>query len=183
MTRIQRILLGLVALVSFMAVPLVASAQTAAAQSAPAAQRIAIVDVARALNEVNEGVAAKTRLEREMNRRQQELDRRQREVETFAKDLEAQFNTLSDAQKQERMQTYQTRMVELQQLYANHQQELARAEAQATQQIAERLQAVIRTVATSDNFTLVLDRAAVLHSATGMDITDRVIRAYNERHR
>lgn len=177
MNRINRLLLGLLVLVGFVAAPFVASAQSTTAT------RIAIVDVARALNEVNEGVAAKTRLEREMTRRQQELDRRQREMETYAQQLQTTFDSLNDEQKAERMQTYQTRMMELQQLFATHQQELARAEAQATQQIAERLQAVIQTLASGDSYTLILDRAAVLYSVSGTDITDRVITAYNQRHR
>lgn len=183
MIRSSNVLLLLVALFGLLAAPSLASAQAAGAAAPAAGAKIAIVDMAKAINDTNEGKAAKSRLEREMTRRQQELDRKQREFETFATELQASFNMLSDSVKEQKMQTYQQKAAEIQELFMTHQQELARAESEATSRIVERLTAVVQQVAQRGSYTLVLDKAAVLYSVGGTDITAQVVSAYNERHR
>lgn len=173
MTRKFSFFLVVVALLGFLVAPAVASAQ---------AVKIGVVDVARVINETAEGKAAKSRLEREMTRRQNELDRKQREFETFAADLESSFDMLTDEAKQQRAIEYQTKATELQQLYATHQQELAQAEAAATQRIVERVIAIVDDIAKRGSYTLVFDSAAVVYKATNTDITSEVIRAYDEKH-
>lgn len=176
MIRSSKYFLILLALLGLLVGPSVASAQSAAV-------KVGIVDMARVINETDEGKAAKNRLEREMTRRQNELDRKQREFETFATDLQSSFDMLSDDAKAQRMQSYQEKATELQQLYANHQQELARAEAEATSKIVERVITVVRDIASRGNYTMILDNAAVVYAGSGTDITAQVIRAYNEKHK
>lgn len=174
MTRKSSLFLVLIALLGLLITPAVASAQSAV--------KIGVVDMARVINETTEGKAAKSRLEREMTRRQNELDRKQREFETFAADLESSFEMLTDDAKQQRAMEYQAKATELQQLYGSHQQELAQAEASATQRIVERVIAVVRDIASRGSYTLVLDNAAIVYAGSGTDLTDQVIRAYDEKH-
>lgn len=178
MIRSSKYFLVLIALLGLLVTPALASAQ-----SASATLKLGVVDMARVINETNEGKTAKTRLEREMNRRQTELDRKQTEFERFATELQSSFDMLSDDAKATRMQSYQEKAMELQQLYANHQQELARAEAEATSKIVERVIAVVRDIATRGNYTMILDSAAIIYSGSGTDITTQVITAYNDKHK
>lgn len=177
MIRQSKLFVLMISFLGLLAMPAVASAQSSAAL------KVGVVDMARVINDTNEGKSAKSRLEREMTRRQNELDRKQREFEQFTNELQASFEMLSDSAKQARSQEYQEKAMELQQLYASHQQELARAEAEATSKIVERVIAVVQDIASSGNYTLVLDSAAAVYTASSLDITNQVIEAYNAKHR
>lgn len=174
MRKFSTLLIALIALVGFVALPTVASAQSTT--------RLAIVDMARALNDVEDGQAARRRLERDMERRQEEINDRQEALQEFMEELEAGFEMLTEEARQERLQQYQAQVQELQQLYAQHQQELARAEAEATREILERVAVIVEEIAEEEDYTMVLERSAVLYSVTGTDITDRVVTEYNSRH-
>lgn len=174
MRKVTSFFVAIVALVGLLALPTVASAQSTT--------RLAIVDMARALNDVEDGQDARRRLERDMERRQEEINERQEALQEFMEELEAGFEMLTEEARQQRLQQYQAQVQELQQLYAQHQEELARAEAEATRGILERVAAIVEEIAEEQDYTMVLERSAVLYSVTGTDITDRVVREYNSRH-
>lgn len=169
--RISYIFMAM-ALVGLLLAPAVASAQS----------KIGVVDMNRVINETTDGKAAKQRLERDMTRRQNELDKKQREFEKFAEDLQSSFEMLNDDAKAKRMQEYQEKSMELQQLYAAHQQQLAQAEAEATSKIIERVIKIVEALAAKEKYSLVVDSAAVIYASSGNDITTTVINTYNKSH-
>ncbi len=161
------------AILGLLWVPGVASAQDA---------KIAVVDMARVIHETNDGKAAVKRLERDMKRRQKTLDDKQKEFEKLASDLQSSFEMLSEDAQKARLQEYQTKAAELQQLYQQQQGELARAESEATSKIINGVVDIVTAIAKKAKYSLVLDAGTVVYQADGVDITDAVIAEYNKKH-
>jgi outer membrane protein len=143
--------------------------------------KIGVVDLQRAMNETEDGRRAKRRLKTLFDKRQKELDGLQEELKKMGEQLEAQKNVLAENVLRERYAQYQQKLAELQQLYMESQRELAAKEAEFTQQILERMQAILRRIGQTEGFTLIVEsnEGGVVFAPTHLDLTDRVIQRYN----
>lgn len=146
--------------------------------------KIGVVDLQRAMNETEDGRRAKKRLKVLFDKRQKELDALQEELKTMGEQLEQQKNVLSENVLRERYAAYQQKLAELQQLYMESQRELAAKEAEFTQQILERMQAILRRIGQAEGFTLIVEanEGGVIFSPNHLDLTDRVIQRYNSEN-
>src|SRR5205085_11241464 len=61
------------------------------------------------------------------------------------------------------------------------QEELSGKEQEAMQNISKRLLAVVAEISDKENFSFVLDKAALLYAPAASDVTNEVVRRYNER--
>lgn len=146
--------------------------------------KIGYVDMQRVLNEVEDGAKAKERLKKEYNEKQAQLDRKQEELKKKKEDYDKQALVLKEDAKRQKQQELQQDFIELQQLYAKLQKELSENEMSLTKEIFDKAQAIIAEIAQRDGFTLVLDRAEgrILYALPSMDLTNEVIRKYNEKY-
>lgn len=145
---------------------------------------IGYVDLQQALNTVDDGVSAREELEESFEDRQEEIDRAQTELEQYAQDLEAGFAAMNEEARVEAAQDYQQRVMALQQMFQEHQVELAQAEAEATSGIFEDMLEIVSEIAQERNYTLVLERteSSVLYATEEMNFTDELISRYNDAH-
>jgi outer membrane protein len=146
--------------------------------------KIGVVDLQRAMNETEDGRQAKRRLKVLFDKRQKELDALQEDLKKMGEQLEQQKNVLSENVLRERYAQYQQKLAELQQLYMESQRELAAKEAEFTQQILERMQAILRRIGQTEGFTLIVEanEGGVVFAPTHLDLTDRVIQRYNSEN-
>jgi len=161
---------------------LAAPTAVAFAQSSTAPVSIGMVDLQRALNEVEEGQAARTRLEAEFARRQEALATQQAELETYGRELEASMSMLTEEAARERYVEYQERAMALQQGMEQMQMELSQAEAEATGEIFERMVVIVGEIAAERGYTVVVEKSTIVFAADGLEFTDELIRRYNERY-
>ncbi|MFK7991511.1 MAG: OmpH family outer membrane protein [Sandaracinaceae bacterium] len=145
------------------------------------ANRIAVVDLQRALNETEDGRRAKARLKRLFNTRQQALDKRQNELKALKEDIERQKNVLSREALQKRVEAYQKAFIELQSTYVEYQRELAQKEAQLTREIIAQMEEILRRLGQTEGYTLIVERneGGVVWVPSNLDLTDMVIQRYN----
>jgi len=156
-----------------------------AAKAAPAfAQtKIAVVDLQRALLEVDEGKRAKAQLKREFDKRQAKLDAQQGEAKALQESIKAGGGAMDPAKRARLEQDLQTKLVQLQQTYLQLQQELAQKEKALTSQIFGRMEGLLQQLAAENDVDIVLERGqGVLFAKEGLDLTGELIRRYNQRH-
>lgn len=146
--------------------------------------KIGYVDMQRVLNEVEDGAKAKERLKKEFNEKQAQLDKKQEDLKKKKDDYDKQALVLKEDAKRQKQQELQQDFIELQQLYAKLQKELSENELSLTKEIFDKAQAIIAEISQKDGFTLVLDKAEgrILYALPSMDITNEVIRKYNEKY-
>ncbi len=144
--------------------------------------KIGYVDVQRALNEVEDGRDAKAKLKKEFDDKQRMLDEKQEELRVIKEDIDKQSGLLTPEAKQEKLNDLQKKMLELQQMYMNMQKDLQEREGQVTKGIFERMNRVLNQIAEEENYGLILERneSSILYARGHMDLTNEVIRKYND---
>jgi outer membrane protein len=150
---------------------------------ARAEQKIGFVDLQRALNEVDEGKAAKALLKKDFDEKQKQLDGKKAEFDKLQADVEKQAVVMSDAAKKDKANELDRRARELQGLFMQLQKDLSDRERDATKGIYDRMAVIVREIAEAEGFTVVLEKnAGLLYAPTSLDLTNELIRKYNARH-
>jgi outer membrane protein len=146
--------------------------------------KIAYVNLQRALNEVDEGKTAKSRLKKDFEKKQKALNTKQEELQKLKEELESGGMMLSEEAKRQKVMSFQQKMYELQQEYMQMQGELAQSEAKETQKIFDKMGKIIEEIAKERKYDLVLEstESAILYAGEGMDFTDELIKRYNAKY-
>ena len=149
---------------------------------AQAEQKIGIVDYQRAVLEVDEGKAARTRLEQLKESKQKEFDKAQEALAKEGDTLQKQAPTMTDAVRAQRATEYQKKVAELRQAMAKGEAELSQGQRDSFGPIEERMQAIVNGVAQQEGFSIILIKQAVASGAPSLDVTNQVVRLYNEKY-
>ena len=151
-----------------------------AARAAHADDKIAFVDLQRALEETNDGKAAKAKLKSDFDQKQKELDAKQEELKKMKEDFDKKSALMKEDAKIKAQQDMGQRLQVLQETYARLQGDLQKKEADATRGIRAKLSSVVQKIAERENFAMVLERSSsVVYGKPALDITNEVIRNYN----
>ena len=145
------------------------------------AQKIGVVDMQRALMEIEDGRKAKANLKQVFDQKQKVLDKQQADLKALKESLEKQRNVLARDVMEKKLGEYQRAFAELQSTYMAFQQELGAKEGDLTKPIIERLQRIMRRIGQTDGYALILDRgeAGVVYVPSTYDLTDLLIQRYN----
>ena len=150
--------------------------------AARAEQKIGYVNLQRALNEVDEGKAAKALLKRDFDEKQKQLDGKKTEFDRLQAEFEKQAVVMSDQAKRDKAQDLDRRARELQALFVNLQKDLSEREQQATRGIFDKMSAIVREIAEADGFTIVIEKGAgLVYAPPSLDLTNELIRKFNAR--
>jgi outer membrane protein len=141
--------------------------------------KIGVVDVQKALTEVNDGKAVKAKLEAELKKKQRDFDKMQDEAKRLKDEIETQGAMMKEDLKRQKFQEYQKKMVELQEFYLGNQRELADKEGELTRPILERMEKILAKLGKDEGYTAILHSAGTLYSSPSVDLTDRLIKLYN----
>ena len=153
-----------------------------ATRLAHADDKIAFVDLQRALEETKDGQAAKARLKSDFDQKQKELDAKQEELKKMKEDFDKKSALMKEDAKIKMQQDMGQRLQQLQETYARLQGDLQKKEADATRGILAKLATVVQKIAEREGFAMVLERSSsVVYGKPALDITNEVIRNYNSQ--
>lgn len=150
---------------------------------ATAEEKIAIVSLQKALNDVNEGKKAKEKLKKEFAQKKKEIDKEKANLQKEADALQKQGSVLSREAMQSKTQALQKRFMELQTKAANYERELKMAELESANKIIASMRGLIEELAKKGGYTLVLENSTetVLFAPNAKDITKDLIALYNKK--
>lgn len=150
---------------------------------ARAEEKVAFVNLQRAINEVEEGKRAKASIQADMDAKKKQLDSMKAGLKKMRDDLEKQKTVLSKEAMEAKAGEIQTKFMELQQKAIQYDQELKQKESASVQKILEALKVQVVALAKQKNYTIVYENSAdvILYSAKGSDITGELIQAYNKK--
>jgi outer membrane protein len=141
--------------------------------------KLGYVDMQRALNETDDGKKAKASLKKVFDQKQKELDEQQAALKKDIEDLDKKRTLLPPDQVREKEAELQSRMQKVQQTYLRHQQDLSGKEQEATAKIYERMNKIMAKIASSENFSMIVDKSALVFAKPHLDLTNELIRRYN----
>jgi outer membrane protein len=143
--------------------------------------KIAYVDIQRAVNECNAGKEAKKVITKEVEKFQRLIADKQRELQTMKESLDKQAPMLLPDARSTREKDYQNKLREFQRWGEDAQNEINQKRMEMERNISTGFQKVIQKVGADEGYTLVLEKNEniVLYVSKTLDITDRVIKAYD----
>jgi outer membrane protein len=144
--------------------------------------KIGVVDLIKALNESESGKKAKTELEGLIKSKQATLDEKSKNIEKMKGELEKQASILSAEARKAKEDELERMIREYQRMVADSQGEVKKKENDYTAGIVKELRAIIEKIGKDEGYTVILEKAEgiVLFSKENLDITDTVIKKYNE---
>ena len=143
--------------------------------------KIGFIDVQRAISESQAGQRAKERFQLQVKKAEADLLREKTEIERLKSDLDKKGPLLKEEEKRNLEADLQRRYVNYQRGMQDQQQELRQKEGEMTGDILKELEKIVSEVGKAEKFTLILERSQILYSDQGIDITSRVIEAFNAR--
>ena len=151
--------------------------------SAAEREAIAIVDVQKVVNETIIGKAARSNLEREMQKAKVKLSNMQAEFEKQKADLEKQSAILSGAALEERRESLAKKQRDVQRTYQDAQEQLAGINDKEIKKVVDQVSEVIKELADDRNYKFVFekDRQSVIYASERIDITQDVIKILDKK--
>ena len=143
--------------------------------------KIGFIDVQRAISESQAGKRAKERFQAQVKKAEADLLKEKQEIERLKTDLDKKGPLLKEEERRNLEADLQRRYVSYQRGMQDQQQELRQKEGEMTGDILKELEKIVNEVGKAEKFTLILERSQILYSDQGIDITNRVIEAFNAR--
>lgn len=145
------------------------------------AQKIAYVDLQRALNVSKAGVAAKQQIGDQVKKFEVEFKKKQDDVLRMKTDIEKQAALLSDSARSERERDYQRRVTELQRFQKDIQEELQLKDAEYTTRIINEMFDVLNKIGAEGGYAVIIEKneGAIIYADPALDLTDALIKAYD----
>lgn len=147
-------------------------------------EQVGLVDLQRCILETAQGTKAKKELEAAFAKGNGQIEKKAKDLQKKVDDLRAKAAMLSKDELGKRQQELMRSDSELQQLAAELQEDISTKEAQLTEKIYKNVAAIVKDIAAEDGLQLVLVRsqATVLYANPKLDLTNRVIVAYDKKH-
>jgi len=141
--------------------------------------KIGYVDFNRVRAESKAGIAAVKSVETMLKDKQAQLDQRQKELEKLLSEVEKGSSLLSEDVKRQKEDKLQKDYKDFQRFKTDSEEEIEKKRNEILKQINDELVAVISKFGKEEGYTLILDRSVVLYAPEAVDVTDKVIKAYD----
>ncbi len=155
---------------------------TAGAAFAADVANIGIVDLQEILQKSDSGKAAQGEITTYGNKLKEDFDARQKEVEDLKNDLERESFVIDKGQREDREREIRIKINDIKTLQRKYTQELKEYEAKLVKEIHKDIVDVIESLGKKEGFLLIIERSAALYYPKTIDITDKVIEAYNKTY-
>ncbi len=147
------------------------------------ALKVGIVDLLKSLNESEKGKKAKAELESLIKSKQSVIDEKGKSIEKLKADMEKQASIISPEAKKTKDEEMERLVRDYQRTVTDSQAEVKKKEGELTGGILKEIRDVIQQLAREDGYTLVLEKAEglILYSDKSLEITEKVVKRYNEK--
>jgi outer membrane protein len=136
--------------------------------------KVGAVNVERILRDSTTAKAVSSKLEQDFSKRERDLRASADQLRQAVEKFERESPTLPESQRATRQRTLVEQERDLQRRQRDFQEELNLRRNEALQQVVEKLNRVIRTIAESEKYDLIVQEA--LYISPSIDITERVMR-------
>ncbi len=139
--------------------------------------KVGFVNTDRVLREASVAKASQSKLEQEFSRREKELQATASQLKTASERFEREAPTMPESQRITRQRQLVAQDQEFQRKQREFQEDLNIRKNEELQQVLERANRVIKQIAESEKYDLIIQEAVYMHPRH--DITDKVINGLN----
>lgn len=165
------------ATLTFIAAALMLSAVAASAEE----QKIAVVDMQKAIQTSESGKKAKAELETAFNKKKKELQGEEANLKKMQEDLQKKASALSETAKKEQQMKLQERFMKYQELLQKSQADIQKQEQQMSEPIIKKIREKVAEIAKKKGYSLILEKNenVVLFFNDKDDLTAEVLKEIN----
>jgi len=145
--------------------------------------KVAFVDIQRVIARSAGGAAAREQVEREKSTMQKEMEGKRVELEKLREEIEKKGSLMTADARREKQEAFDRKRRDAARLADDYQKELEKKEQALLQKVLQDLSSVIERVGKERGYYLIVEKrgAVVLYAAAEADLTDEVIRAYDQQ--
>ena len=152
-----------------------------AACSAYAADiKIGYIDFAKIREDSKSGKAARKTLEGFVNDKEEQINQRLKELDKQKAEIDKQGSLLSADAKRQKIEKLQKDLKDLDRFKTDSEEELNKKQVEIAKQMSEEVSAIIAKFGKEEGYTLILERSVVLFAPEAVDITEKIIKAYDD---
>jgi len=139
--------------------------------------KIGIINLDRIFREANSAKSAQTKLEQEFGKREKDLNDVAAQLKTLSDRYEREAPTLSETQRATRQKQLVDQDRDFQRKRREFQEDLSARKNEELQQVIERANRVVKTLAEAEKYDLIIQEAVYVNPKH--DITDKVLKSLN----
>src|SRR5208337_4863355 len=143
--------------------------------------KIGFVDIDKAANDSEEGKKAVSGLKEFMSSRQSTISDRGKEIEKMKSDLEKQGAVMSSDAKKSKIEEIERSEREFQRMVSDANQEFEKKRRELTETVYKEIIEVVVKFGQDQKYTVILPVQSLLYSDKSLDITDIIIKKFNEK--
>jgi outer membrane protein len=148
-----------------------------------AAEPVYVVDMQRVISESIIGKAAKADMEAELKKREGSLTKTQNDLKAMKADIDKQASVLSKDAMKAKQEALMAKDREFQRSFQENREALGKKNNEAIGAIIKDIDAIIKDLSKENSYKIVLekDQRFVLYIDDSYDLTDKVIKALNDK--
>jgi outer membrane protein len=143
---------------------------------------IAFVDLQKVVMESDQGKQIQKIFTDEQERMKRNVDTKQDELQKLKDAIEKQGATITPEARADKEKQYQSKLKDYQRLVGDYQSELQQKNDEYMQKIIKEIADIIKVIGEKEKYSVILEKnqAGILFSTPSIDITDKIIVAFNE---
>jgi outer membrane protein len=145
--------------------------------------KIGVIDARKCIEQTEEGKKIHATLKEKSDRIQKDLDARKNEIIKMREDLSKKSNLLGAEARRDKEKDLLRKEEDFRDLAREKEAEYRKEESSAFQKLFNELFEVTSKIAKDEGYTLILEaKTGVVYYNSAIDITDRVIKSFNEKN-
>ncbi len=142
--------------------------------------KIGFVDIQKVLEQSDESKKVRSTLESLKSSKEKELEKMVTTAKKLDEDLKKQQNILSDEAKKSKIEELEKMDRDIRRFVSDSEAELAKKQREMENSILNDLVNIIQKIGKEGDYTLILPSTVILYSNKVIDITDTVLKKFNE---
>ena len=138
------------------------------------------IDLQKVLNESEAGKKAKSDLEVLIKSKESTIEDKSKVIEKLKGEMEKQASVLSAEARKKKEDELEKLLREYNRLVQDSQAEVKKKEGELTEAIIKESREIIEKIGVEEGYTLIIEKGMVLYSNKGIDITDSVLKKYDD---
>jgi outer membrane protein len=144
--------------------------------------KIGVINLEKILKESEAGKSAENEIVGEVQRMENDLKRKSDDINALQKQLESDGGVMSKEAREEKKWDLDKKINEAKSLQKKYGGQIQELRTKNLNQIRQGLLPIIQEYGQKENYTVIIDNMGVIYAQQGSDITDKIIKLYNDQH-
>ena len=171
-----------IALAAWVAIVFPASAAQQAPKEAVKKEtivKLGIIDTTKIMQESKAAKNAQVIFQKDLEAKRGILAAKEREIRLLDEELKDPAAKLSPEERNSKIEKIAKDIKELNRLKSDLEEELKKKDAELTRKLIGEVREIVTALSKKENYTLILEKSAVVTSDNAVDITDKIIQLYD----